>query len=111
MSTLLFCAILSWLKKIFKIVEGGLSQKKICFFYPRDKNYSVFCMHQWRLFNILNCTRRLQLDFHMKKPAENLFKITLGMNGSSGSLFAIGSFFIWSTVVDREFSSSEGMVA
>jgi hypothetical protein len=34
----------------------------------------------------------------VKKLAENLFKITLGMKGSSGSLFEIGAFFIWSSV-------------
>jgi hypothetical protein len=106
-STLLFCPILSWLKKLFKIMEGGLSPPKISFFYPTNKNYSVFFMNQWRLFNILNCTWRLQLDFHVKKPAENWFKITLGMKGSSGSLLAIGTFFIWSTVREKKTRKSE----
>jgi hypothetical protein len=37
MSTLLFCAILSWLTKLSKNMEGGLSPQKFSFSTPGTK--------------------------------------------------------------------------
>jgi hypothetical protein len=52
-----------------------------------------FFRHQWRLFNILNCTRRLQLKFSYEKISLKLVRNHPKSKGSSGSLFTIGVFF------------------